>query len=138
MTDPGPVLDAVQAAIADWAAVLAAVRSGLGGECDQAGRHLEMSELDLLSARDAVEKARLDIDAAGLTVAGVRVTVPSRERSTVLRSAAPPSVAGAVSADVASGGCRADGGPGRGGAGSRDPVRKSCSQYTTSRCVPCS
>jgi hypothetical protein len=96
-------LDAVQAAIADWAAVLAAVRSGLGGEYARAGRHLQMGEMDLLSARDAVEKARLDIDFAAPTVAGVRVTLPTSAGSTVLPSAAPPSVADAVGADGASG-----------------------------------
>lgn len=103
MTEPGAVLDAVQAAIADWAVVLAAVRSGLRGECARAGRHLQMGEMDLLSARDAVEKARLDIDFAGPTVAGVRVTLPASAGSTVLTSAAPPNVADAVGADGASG-----------------------------------
>ena len=73
MTEPGAVLEAVHTAIADLAAVLAAVRSGLGGECVRAGRHLEMGEIDLLSARDAVEKARLEIDLAGPTVADVQV-----------------------------------------------------------------
>ena len=34
-----------------------------------------MGEIDLLSARDAVEKARLEIELAGPTVADVRVTV---------------------------------------------------------------
>ena len=42
----------------------------------------------MLSARDAVEKARLDIDLAGSTVADLRVTMPLRNRSIVLRSAA--------------------------------------------------
>jgi len=57
MTEPGAVLDAAHTAIADLAAVLVAVRAGLGGECVRAGSHLEMGEIDLLSARDAVEKA---------------------------------------------------------------------------------
>ena len=76
MTEPGAVLDAAHTAIADLAAVLVAVRAGLGGECVRAGSHLEMGEIDLLSARDAVEKARLEIDLAGPAVAAVRVTVP--------------------------------------------------------------
>ena len=76
MTEPGSVLEAVQTAIADLAAVLVAVRSGLGGDCVRVGSHLEMGEIDLLSARDAVEKTRLETDLAGPTVAGVRVTVP--------------------------------------------------------------
>src|SRR4051794_16503457 len=103
MTEPEALLDAVQTAMTDLAVVLLAVRSELGGECAPAGRHLEMGEMDLLSARDAVEKARLAFDFAGPTVAGVRVTVPASVGSTVLRSAAPPSVAGAGDADVASG-----------------------------------
>jgi len=102
MTEPGAVLDAVQAAIADWAVVLAAVRSGLRGECARAGRHLEMGEMDLLSARDAVEKARLEFDLAGSTVAGVRVTVPASVGSIVLRSAASQSVPVTGGADVGS------------------------------------
>ena len=69
-------MEAAHSAIADLAAVLVAVRAGLGGECVRAGSHLEMGEIDLLSARDAVEKARLEIDLAGPAVADVRVTVP--------------------------------------------------------------
>jgi hypothetical protein len=42
MTEPGPVLEAAHAAIADLAAVLVAVRAGLGGESVRAGSHLEM------------------------------------------------------------------------------------------------
>ena len=102
MTEPGAVLEAVHTAIADLAAVLAAVRSGLGGECVRAGSHLEMGEIDLLSARDAVEKARLEIDLAGPTVAGVRVTVPLSVGSIVLRSAAPESISVTAGAEVRS------------------------------------
>ena len=102
MTEPGAVLEAVHTAIADLAAVLAAVRSGLGGECVRAGRHLEMGEIDLLSARDAVEKARLEIDLAGPTVADVRVTVPLSVGSIVLRSAAPESISVTAGAEVRS------------------------------------
>src|SRR5664279_3876750 len=79
-------------AIADLAAVLVAVRAGLGGDCVRAGSHLEMGEIDLLSARDAVEKARLDIDLAGPMVADVLVTVPLSVGSVVLRSAASESL----------------------------------------------
>src|SRR5664280_90118 len=63
--EPGAVLEAVHMAIADLAAVLVAVRAGLGGDCVRVGSRLEMGEIDLLSARDAVEKARLEIDLAG-------------------------------------------------------------------------
>ena len=85
MTEPGAVLEAAHSAIADLAAVLVAVRAGLGAECVRAGSHLEMGEIDLLSARDAVEKARLDIDLAGPAVADVRVTVPLSVGWIVLR-----------------------------------------------------
>jgi len=101
MTEPGAVLDSVQTAMANLAVVLTAIRSELGGECDRARRQLEMGELDLLSARDAVEKARLDIAVAGPTPVGVRVTVPTCVGSAVMRSAAPPSAS--VAADVTSG-----------------------------------
>ena len=92
-------MEAAHSAIADLAAVLVAVRAGLGGECVRAGSHLEMGEIDLLSARDAIEKARLDIDLAGPAVADVRVTVPLSVGWIVLRSTAPegiPVTGGAV------------------------------------------
>ena len=54
----------------------------------------------MLSARDAVEKARLEIDLAGPTVADVRVTVPLSVGSVVLSSAAPESMPGIAGADV--------------------------------------
>ncbi len=57
MTEPRAVLEAAHTAIADLAAVPVAVRAGLGGDCVRAGSHLEMGEIDLLSARDSVEKA---------------------------------------------------------------------------------
>ena len=83
MTEPGAVLEAVHTAIADLAAVLVAVRSGLGGDCVRVGSHLEMGEIDLLSARDAVEKA--------LSVGSI-----------VLRSSAPESISVAAGAEVRS------------------------------------
>jgi len=92
MTEPGVVLDAVQTAMADLAVVLAAVRSGLDPDDVRAGRHLEMGEMDLLSARDAVEKACLEINVAETPDDGVRVTVPAPVRSIVLLAAAPHSV----------------------------------------------
>ena len=102
MTEPGAVLEAVHTAIADLAAVLVAVRTGLGGGCVRAGSHLEMGEIDLLSARDAVEKARLEIDLAGPTVADVRVAVPLAVGSVVLRSAASESISATAGAEVRS------------------------------------
>ena len=101
MTEPRAVLEAAHTAIADLAAVLVAVRTGLGGDCVRAGSHLEMGEIDLLSARDAVEKARLEIDLAGPTVADVRVTVPL-VGPIVLRSAAPEGAPVAAGAEVRS------------------------------------
>ena len=95
-------MEAVQTAIADLVAVLVAVRTGLGGECVRAGSHLEMGEIDLLSARDAVEKARLEIDLAGPTVADVRVTVPLAVGPIVLRSAAPEGAPVTAGAEVRS------------------------------------
>ena len=102
MTEPEAVLEAAHTAIADLAAVLVAVRAGLGGNCVRAGSHLEMGEIDLLSARDAVEKARLEIDLAGPTVADVRVTVPLSVGSVVLRSAASESFPATAGAEVRS------------------------------------
>ena len=121
MTEPGAVLEAAHTAIADLAAVLVAVRAGLGGDCVRAGSHLEMGEIDLLSARDAVEKARLEIDLAGPTVADLRVTVPLPVGSIVLRSAAPESIPVTAGAEVRSrppgrrrAGTRRHGSPGHG------------------------
>ena len=102
MTEPGAVLEAVQVAIADLAVVLVAVRSGFGGECGRAERQLEMGEMDLLSARDAVEKARLEIDVAGAAVAAVRVAVPISVGSVAGRGAAPHRVGVTAAADVES------------------------------------
>ena len=115
MTEPAAVLEAVHMAITDLAAVLVAVRAGLGGECVRAGSHLEMGEIDLLSARDAIDKARLEIDLAGPAVAGVRVTVPLPVASIVLRSAAPEGIPVTGGAEVRS---RP---PGRRPAGTRRP-----------------
>lgn len=102
MTEPGAVLEAAHSAIADLAAVLVAVRAGLGGECVRAGSHLEMGEIDLLSARDAVEKARLEIDLAGPAVVDVRVSVPLSVGSVVLRGMAPEGIPVTGGAEVRS------------------------------------
>jgi len=102
MTEPAVVLEAIHLAIADLAAVLVAVRAGLGGDCVRAGSHLEMGEIDLLSARDAVEKARLEIDLAGPAVAGVLVTVPPSVGSVMLRSAGSESIPGTAGGEVRS------------------------------------
>ena len=95
-------MDAAQTAFVDLVAVLVAVRASLGGDCVRGGSHLEMGEIDLLSARDAVEKARLEIDLAGPTVADVRVTVPLSVGSILLRSAASESISVTAGAEVRS------------------------------------
>ena len=100
MTEPGAVLEAAHTAIADLAAVLVAVRSGLGGESVPAGRHLEMGEIDLLSARDAVEKARFPWGRSWLRSAAperisvtagaeVRSRLPGRRRAGTRRHGFP-------------------------------------------------
>jgi hypothetical protein len=61
-------LIAAQKTIDDLAAVLVRARSAFGGDSAQISNHLEMAELDLLSARDAIEKACWDIN--DLTPAG--------------------------------------------------------------------
>lgn len=76
MTEPGAVLKAVDEVLADLAVVLTTVRSGLGAECARAGRHLEMGEMDLLAARDAVEKACWEIGPDELSATGIGIVVP--------------------------------------------------------------
>ena len=56
MTEPSAVLKAAHTAIAELAAVLVAVRTGLGGDCVRAGSHLEMGEIDLLSVSTRVDR----------------------------------------------------------------------------------
>ncbi|HEY5843580.1 MAG TPA: hypothetical protein VIU87_19340 [Mycobacterium sp.] len=57
---------AAQMLIGELAAVLSTGRFAVGGESIEIGRQLEMAELDLLSAQDALEKAcwQADITAA--------------------------------------------------------------------------
>jgi hypothetical protein len=49
-------LIAAQKSIDDLAAVLVRARAALGGVAVQISNHLEMAEMDLLSARDAIER----------------------------------------------------------------------------------
>ena len=135
MTGPAVVLEAAHTAIADLAAVLVAVRTGLGGDCVRAGSHLEMGEIDLLSARDTVEKARLEIDLAGPTVADVRVTVPLSVGPIVRCGARHPRALPSPQARRCDLDRRAGVGLGRGGTSPRGTARESCSRYTTSRRV---
>ena len=137
MTEPGAVLEAVHTAIADLAAVLVAVRTGLGGDCVRAGSHLEMGEIDLLSARDAVEKPAWKSILPGLRLP----TSGSRCRFARGRSccgARRPRAFPSPPARRCDPDHRAGAGLGRGDPGSRDTARESCSRYTTSPRVPCS
>ena len=59
MTEPGAELTAVHTAITELAAIVAGARAALSG---RSGNQLEMAELDLLSARSAIEKACWEID----------------------------------------------------------------------------
>jgi hypothetical protein len=57
MREHAPSLATARAAAADLAVILATVRAALGGTVGRAaGNLLEVAELDVLSARDAIEK----------------------------------------------------------------------------------
>jgi len=97
MTEPSTELTAVHTAITELAAIVAGARASLGGDSIGAGNQLEMAEMDLLSARDAIEKACWETDLASPTSADVRW--PARSASPVSsRSAA--STGSLVSADA--------------------------------------
>ena len=59
MTEPSTELTAVHSAITELAAIVAGARAALSG---RAGNQLEMAEMDLLSARSAIEKACFELD----------------------------------------------------------------------------
>ena len=79
MTEPSTELSAVHSAITELAAIVAGARAALSG---RSGNQLEMAELDLLSARSAIEKACWEIDfeppTAGDVSRSVRPTRPVR------------------------------------------------------------
>ncbi|HSP36544.1 MAG TPA: hypothetical protein VLR26_02195, partial [Frankiaceae bacterium] len=58
--------------ITELAAVVVNARAALGGDSPRAGNQLGMAEMDLLSARDAIEKACWEIDLAFPAAADVR------------------------------------------------------------------
>ena len=62
MTEPEAELTAVHTAITELAAIVAGARAALGGDAGRAGNQLEMAEMDLLSARSAIEKACWELD----------------------------------------------------------------------------
>ena len=96
MTEPGAALETARAAISDTAAVLAAIITAFGEHCAPARNHLKMGEMDLLSARDAVEKARWEIDLSE-PAAKIRVNVPIPTVSIAAQSRTPGS---AISIDT--------------------------------------
>jgi hypothetical protein len=59
VNEPGAELTAVHTAITELAAIVAGARAALSG---RSGNQLEMAELDLLSARSAIEKACWELD----------------------------------------------------------------------------
>jgi hypothetical protein len=61
VTEPSTEWPAVHTAITELAAILAGARAALGG-AGRAGNQLEMAEMDLLSARSAVENACWELD----------------------------------------------------------------------------
>ena len=95
MNEPGAELTAVHTAITELAAIVAGARAALSG---RSGNQLEMAELDLLSARSAIEKACWELDfeppTAGDVSRSVRparpVRVPDGAELTVPRRSRRP------------------------------------------------
>ena len=78
MTEPGAELTAVHTAITELAAIVAGARAALSGT-GRAGNQLEMAEMDLLSARSAIEKACWELDFEPPTAGNVSRSVrPAR------------------------------------------------------------
>ena len=61
MTEPGAELAAVHTAITELAAIVVNAKAALGDD-GRAGNQLEMAEIDLLSARSAIENACWELD----------------------------------------------------------------------------
>ena len=97
MTEPSTELTAVHTAITELAAIVAGARAALG-DAGRAGNQLEMAEMDLLSARSAIEKACWELDfeppTAGDVSRSVRparpVRVPDGAELTVPRRSRRP------------------------------------------------
>ena len=81
MAEPGAELAAVHSAITELAAIVAGARAAFGGD-GRSGNQLEMAEMDLLSARSAIEKACWELDleppTAGDVCRSVRPARPVR------------------------------------------------------------
>ena len=99
MTEPSTELTAVHTAITELAAIVAGARAALGGGAGRAGNQLEMAEMDLLSARSAIENACWEIDFEPPTVGDVSrsvlrlarpVRVPDGAEQTVPRRSRRP------------------------------------------------
>ena len=102
MTESSTELTAVHSAITELAAIVAGTRAALSG---RSGNQLEMAELDLLSARSAIEKACWEIDFVPPTAGdvsrsvrpvravrvpyGAELTVPRRSRRPGRRAPGP-------------------------------------------------
>ena len=100
MTEPEAELTAVHTAITELAAIVAGARAALvSGGAGRAGNQLEMAEMDLLSARSAVEKACWELDFEPPTAGDVSrsvlrlarpIRVPDRAEQTVPRRSRRP------------------------------------------------
>ena len=97
VTEPGSELTAVHTAITELAAIVAGARGSLGGGWSD--NQLEMAEMDLLSARSAIENACWEIDFEPPTVGDVSrsvlrlarpVRVPDGAEQTVPRRSRRP------------------------------------------------
>ena len=98
MTEPGAELAAVHTAITELAAIVVNAKAALGDD-GRAGNQMEMAEMDLLSARSAIENACWEIDFEPPTVGDVSrsvlrlarpVRVPDGAEQTVPRRSRRP------------------------------------------------
>ena len=89
MTEPSTELPAVHTAITELAAIVAGARAALGGG-GRSGNQLEMAEMDLLSARSAIENACWEIDFVPRTAGDVSRSVRPAGPVRVLNGAGQP------------------------------------------------
>jgi hypothetical protein len=75
MTEPEAELTAVHTAITELAAIVAAAGAALVAGAGRARNQLEMAEMDLLSARSAIENACWELDFAPPTAGAVSPSV---------------------------------------------------------------
>jgi hypothetical protein len=93
VTEPSTELAALHTAITELAAIVAGARAALRRGAGRAGNQLEMAEMDLLSARSAIEKACFELDfeppTAGDVSRSVRPARPVRVPRMVRSSPTP-------------------------------------------------